>query len=242
MKFEKTYIIGARETGRNNHLTNYGFLAFLENVAVSHSDTVGYGIKDIWTKKRAWILMDWELEVKKRPTFGEKITCKTWGVNIEKATFHVYRNFEVFDENQELIATATSKWVLYDIENNKIVKIDKEFYSIFNPEGKEEAVKGKLEKIKELEDYSNVCEYTVKRFDIDMNNHMHNLNYLNLAYEALPEDVYMKEDLNNIHIMYKHQLKFGDTVKCFYRFEDGKHYVTIKNENTVNSIISLWTT
>ena len=71
MKFEKAYTVGAREIGISNKLTNYGMLAFFEDVASNHSDSVGYGVKDISTKKRAWILMDWKLEVIKRPSFGD---------------------------------------------------------------------------------------------------------------------------------------------------------------------------
>ena len=35
---------------------------------------------------------------------------------------------------------------------------------------------------------------------------MHNLNYINLAYETLPEDIY-SFDFRNIEILYKKQIK-----------------------------------
>ena len=38
-------------------------------------------------------------------------------------------------------------------------------------------------------------DYTVLRRDIDINNHMHNLNYLDMAYDILPEDISKKLDL-----------------------------------------------
>ena len=31
--------------------------------------------------------------------------------------------------------------------------------------------------------------------------------------------------------MYKNQIKLGAKVKCFYSFENDKHYVTIKSED-----------
>lgn len=63
---------------------------------------------------------------------------------------------------------------------------------------------------------------------IDVNNHMHNLNYVDLANEALPEDVYKKAQLNNLRITYKKEIKLGETVKCKYSFADGKHFVVVK--------------
>ena len=89
MKFQKEYTVGAREMGVSNKLTNYGILAFLEDIAICHSDTVGFGVKDIETKSRAWLLMDWYLEVKQRPKFSENIIARTWATNIEAPTHKV---------------------------------------------------------------------------------------------------------------------------------------------------------
>lgn len=238
MKFEKTYIVGAREMGLSNKLTNYGFLAFLEDVASTHSDSVGYGVKDIETKKRAWLLMDWKLKVSKRLSFGEKLLAKTWATPIDKPTFSVYRNFEITNAQNDLIATATSKWVFFDVENSKIAKIDNDLISMYAPEGLAEPI----DKLKEPASFESIFEYTVKRADIDINKHVHNLNYLNLAYEALPDEIYNKEELNNVQIMYKHQIKLGDNVKCFYHCENDEHYITIKSqdEKMLHAIVKLW--
>ena len=60
---------------------------------------------------------------------------------------------------------------------------------------------------------------------------MHNLNYLDLANEALPEDIYRGKDLDNIRISYKKEIKLGETVKCKYAFKEGKHIIVIKSED-----------
>ena len=74
---------------------------------------------------------------------------------------------------------------------------------------------------------------------------MHNLNYLDLAYEALPEDIYnqtLKNNFNNIEIMYKTSIRLGDTSKCLYSFENDKHIITIKSldDKALHCIINLW--
>ena len=242
MKFEKTYTVGAREMGLSNKLTNYGMLAFFEDVASNHSDSVGYGVKDINTKKRAWLLMDWNLEVKKRPSFGEKIYVKTWATEIKKETYHVYRNFEMYGEDQKLVSTANSKWVFFNLETNRISKIDNSIIALYNPEGSSKLAEEKIKKIKTPSSYDSIFEYRVKRADIDINKHMHNLNYLSLAYEALPEEVYNSSELNNVRIMYKHQIELNDIVKCFYTLEDDKHFIAIKSEDEkkLHAIVELY--
>lgn len=241
MKFEKEFTVGIREVGMKNELTNYGFLSFLEDIATLHSDTVGYGVKDVSTKKGAWILLEWDLEVKKRVPFGEKLNVITYAVTPDKLSFHTYRNFEIYHRN-ELIATATSKWVFYNFELNKITKLNSDIIQLFNPEGNAAESEAKLTKLKEPDSYTNIYEYEVKRADIDVNKHVNNLNYLRLAYEMLPEDVYFGEELNHLRIMYKRQIKLGDKIKCYYSYENNKHIVTIKSEDekTLHAIIELW--
>ena len=76
-----------------------------------------------------------------------------------------------------------------------------------------------------------------------MNKHMHNLYYLDLAYEALPEDVYENErPFNNVRIMYKKEIKLGDTVNCKYTYQNGMHIVVIKSgdDKNLHAIIELY--
>ena len=241
MKFVRNFEVGLRDLGNSDKLTNYGILSYLENIGTLHSDTVGYGVKDIKTKNRAWILLDWKLDVIKRLSFGEKVIVKTWAVHIDKPTFSVYRNFEVLNKNEEIIATATSKWLLYDTQNEKICKLDEEYNIMYNTEGSEKEAEEKIIKLKEPSSYEKVIEYEIRRSDIDINNHVHNLNYLNIAYEALPNDVYFSDEQKNIHIMCKHQIKLGNKVKCFYTKEGNMHIVTIKSEDekTLHAIVTL---
>ena len=83
--------------------------------------------------------------------------------------------------------------------------------------------------------------YTARRRDIDVIGHMHNLYYLYLAYEALPEEEYSKRPFNHIRIQYKNQIKLGETVICKYAKVDGENVVVIKSEDdkTLHAIIKL---
>ena len=69
---------------------------------------------------------------------------------------------------------------------------------------------------------------------------MHNLYYLDLAYEALPEDVYNNRPYDNVRIMYKKEIKLGDTVICKYSNENDKHIVVITDKNeAIHAIIEM---
>ena len=226
MKFEREYYVGIKDIGLNGKMSNYGMLSVLEEIASAHSDTVGYGVNDIENKKKVWLLMDWKLKVLERPNYGSNIKAKTWARPITKRPFSTYRDFEVFD-GEKRVAIATSKWILFDLKTNKISKITDDIIDLYKPENEKVFEEDEIEKLKETKELDGYIEYDVKRADIDVNEHMHNLNYLKLAYEALPENVYDAEEKNNVRIMYKHQILLGEKVKCYYNNQENKDIITI---------------
>lgn len=240
MKFEREYLIGVEDVGKNNQITNLAYLKYLEEIACSHSATCGFGVNDIETKKKAWLLMDWKLKVIARPIYEKKLKIKTWTRPISNNCFYSYRDFEVFCDN-ELVAIATSRWVLFDFDLKKITKLTTEIYDQYNPEDIHVFESKEIDRLKEPINKNFEFNYLVRRSDIDINRHMHNLDYLKLAYEVLPENIYFGEELNNVRIMYKHQILFGENIKCYYSRENEKNNIIIKSDDNkiLHSIIQI---
>ena len=240
MIIEHEYDIKLSEIGKNNKITNKAILSCLEDIGGIHSNIAGNGILDIPKTKLTWVLLDWKVKIIRRPIYTEKMRIKTWSRRTIKC--YSYRDFEIYDTNNNLIGIATSKWILINIESGKIVKVEDNLLSKYEPEtGKTVFGEDDIEKIKEPEQYLSENEYKAKRSDIDVNNHMHNLNYIELAIEALPEEVYKNQEFNNIRITYKKEIKLRETVKCKYSFNNGTHIIAIKSEDEkiLHSLIEL---
>lgn len=240
MFIENEYTVKISEIGKDNKATTKTILSYLEDVGGIHSNIAGYGILDIPQTHLSWILLEWKLKIIRRPNYAEKIRVKTWS----KATVKVYtyRDFEIYDEAGNIIGIASSKWVLLDVEKGKIVKIEKDVDDKYELESSKSVFEKEIfTKIKEPEMYQAEAMYTVRRADIDVNNHMHNLNYIELANEVLPEEVYQNEQLDEIRISYKKEIKLGETVKCKYSFENERHIIVVKNEEEtfIHAIIEI---
>ena len=188
------------------------------------------GIFDIEKTHLSWVLLEWKLQVIRRPKYLEKLRIATWAKGAVK--FYTYRDFEIYDEQGNLVILASSKWVLLDIEKGKIIKIPTEVIEKYESESTKRVFENdEFEKLEEIEKYEAEVEYRVRRADIDVNNHMHNLNYLDLANEALPEEIYRAEQFNNVRISYKKEIKLGEIVKCKYAFKNEKHKIVIKSQD-----------
>lgn len=203
--FEYHYHVGIRDVSANALITNAGMLSLLEDVACKHSDTVGIGIREIPTIHISWVLLAWKVEIIKRVSYGADLKIRTWARPSQK--FYTYREFEVFDENNALVCIATSKWTLINTQKHSIERITDDVILRYEPEDRRVFEEPEIEKLPEPTDFSSFYLYTTQRRDIDINEHMHNLNYLYLAYEALPMEIFEKEENNHIMIMYKKGMK-----------------------------------
>lgn len=238
--FENKTRVDISKVNSNALITNKGMLSLLENVACMHSDIAGYGIMDIPKTHLSWVQLNWKVKIFRRLQYDETVTIKTWARHTTKVS--TLRDFEVIDEDGKTVCVATTKWTLTNIDTQSITKITDDIINKYNPEEKTILPDFEFKRLEVPQEFSNEYVYTTQRRDIDVNKHMHNLNYLDLAYEALPEDVYLNQEFNNIEIMYKTAIRLGDVSKCLYTFKDDKNIITIKSldDKVLHCIINLW--
>ena len=240
MKVRQTFYVGLSDTNLKQELTNTSLLRFLEDIAGIHSEKVGYGATSIDKTKRTWILLSWKVKVLKRAKMNDEVIVETWSRIIEK--FYAYRDFKVFDKDGNIIAIATSKWIYMDIENGRIVKVTDEVAAVYESEPVSVFEEYEDPKAKDLEkEPENEIDFNITRNLIDINNHLHNIYYMDIALEALPKDVYENETLNEFEIVYKKEIKAENkkTVKAYYAKQDDLHIVTIKTDDTLHATIRL---
>lgn len=228
------------DIGKSNRLNIKSLISYLQEMAGAHSSLAGYGLNDIPNTHVTWLLLDWKVKMFYHPKYDDEITIKTWPRVLEK--FYSYRDFEVLDKNNNLVAIASSKWLLLNTETKKIERITDKIINSFGVEDKK-VFEEKLEEKPIIP--SNLClnfEYIIQRRDIDTNGHVNNLHYIDYALETLPEEIYNSNEFDNIEIHYKKEIKSGEKINCYYTFDNNKHIIVIKNadDSILHSIIKLY--
>ncbi len=239
--YTKKFEIQFPDVGENNELSNKGILKLMQESAGLHSGYLGYGLNDTPKTGLAWLLLNWKLQVFSRPKWGSCVTVNTWS-RCQNDLFS-YRDLEIYDDKNSLVAIATSKWILFDVNAKTITRTTPEIKEKFISVNKSVFEEKFVEKLREPSDSTFSMEYTIQRRDIDTNHHVNNLNYLDFAYEALPEDVYVNNSFSNVEIMYKHEAKLGDTLSIFYSCsENNEHIITIKDQErkNIHAIVKLY--
>ena len=225
MIVEHKFYVGLREIGKDNLLSNKGILAALEDAGCKHSEMAGIGITNINITKKSWVIISWKVQVFSRPEFNTEITVQTWSRKIDK--LYAYRDFKVIDNNGNLVAIGTSKWVLLDYDTGKIIKLTEDVSKDFTIE--DNSVFEEEDEINlnfEYEIKNRMC-YKITKNLIDLNHHLNNINYLDLATEILPESL---DSYNKFQILYKKQIMLNEEVYVYNCKSNESTYIVISDQ------------
>lgn len=236
MFVEHDFFIGLRDIDFKNNLKIKSMFSYLEDIGGIHSNIAGYGLLDIPEKHKSWILLNWKLKFIRRPHYAETLHLKTWSRKIDR--IYAYRDFEVFDEKNEKVAIASSKWALVDTQKLSICKIDEDILNAYTTEDVT-VFDEEITKLNEPQKFLDCCETQVTRDMIDINGHVHNLNYIDFAIQVIPFEI--MRNAKEVEVMYKKEIRDNSKIKCFYTIEDGFHYAVLKSEDesTLHAIIKI---
>lgn len=227
------------EYGKDLRLSPSGILKMLENAGTRHSAAVGDSLGECLARGEAWFLTDWYVEIYTRIPMGLEVRVETFCRKSER-TAALLREFRMRDEEGNLIALASSKWVKVSVEDQRILRVDDEVleqydalaFSVFG-ELPPPPRHGALPSIYE-------CEIPLRRVDFDMYSHVHNLQYLEYAFEAIPREVYEAHAMRAFHITYVKAITEGQHVvaKCA-ETKDG-YAVFIEADGVLAATVDLW--
>lgn len=221
------------DVNTDKRVKNKSLLRFFENIAAKHSDSIHNGLNDIIDIGFSWVLLEWQLHVTDRPKYGDVLEVHTWVRNSTK--LYSYRDFEVY-ANGVKKAEGSSKWLLVDIATLRPKKITDDLVKDYGPEPDKNVFGlAEFEKMKELPEYDTETDYIIRKSDIDINGHVHNLVYADMAYEVLDA-----AEFDSLKISYKKEIKYGDAVKICKRSEGGRTFVKISGaDGAVHALAEL---
>ena len=234
MVFKTTYKTGFLDINKDKKLTNRAILKYLEDCSGRHSDTVKNGVADIIDDGITWVLLSWNLKILNRPSYGAEIEVHTY---ISDATkLYVYRDFEVFVKGEK-VAVARSIWILVDAKTRRPLRLDEKTVASYGPEYGKTADDFCDTKLKSFETSDKTIDYVIRKTDIDINDHVHNLNYLDMAYEIMPD-----AETENLIIVYKKEVKYGEKIAVSLLKDKNCFDIKVfsKGDETVHTLMRLW--
>ncbi len=229
MIYEHDFEIGLENLTVRKEVTNKFLLQCFENISAWFSEKINKDTSEV-INDISWLLIEWKLSVIKRPKYLDSVNVKCWA----RYDKNVYIDYEMCVKN-EIFAKATAKFLLVDKKDMSIVKVTKDIISKYKPVNNRSVFDAELERLDVKEKYDVTIDYHIRKSDIDINNHMHNLNYLDAVREIIDID----KELNNLIIVYKKQIKYGENI-CVSMLKEKNNYsfkIYNKDNNEIKCII-----
>ena len=236
MLTEKFYV-GYSDIDKNYKLSNIALLKMFQNIVTMHGKTANDSLKDT---NYGWFLTSYRVKVPKRPEYENWFNLSTWSRAIKG--FTASREFESLDKNGNLQICAVSNWVRINKTTKKIERVSSDIIDAYGQEEKTNFDSPWNQRLEECDKVDFEKLVKIDRNFIDIHNHVNNVAYLELAYIALPEEVYNNFECNEFDIMYKKAIKCYDEICLEYTDTDDYYNITIKSKDktTLHAIVRLY--
>ena len=112
------------ETAEDLSLTPGAMIDYLQDCSTLHAEDSGVGIHYMKERHQAWILISWQIQIRKMPVLSERIRTKTWAYAFQG--FFGKRNYTIEDVHGNEYVRAMGLWVLMDMEKGFPMRVPQE--------------------------------------------------------------------------------------------------------------------
>ncbi len=229
--FDKQFELRYFEMNKFGEASSSTILTLLEETAADHCHSINHSLYDLEKQNIGWVLLSGVMEMFQYPKYKEKITIRTWLSSY--STVKGIRENIIYNEIGKIIGKAKGLWVFFDIQRRRPIQIFdaiKEKWSFYKEECMNHDITKKIEPVDSLKP---IKEFNINRFDVDTNQHVNNIRYLQWLMESVSEDIIDNFYLHSIDGRFIAEAQLGDTIMSFTErdIQENSYFHTIKTQS-----------
>jgi acyl-ACP thioesterase len=206
------------------NLSMPALFGLIQEISSEHVNKCNIGWQNLRKSNLFWVLSKIHIKIARLPRWSEDIIIRTWGKCHDLLVNP--RDYEMEDNEGNLMMKATSSWVILDAENGKIKKLDEFDDRLVYPKEKEDAITTRAPKVPKI-DIQEECNFNiVLNSDIDMNKHVNNAHYVQWALDSVNQIFRQTHRLVEVVINYLSQAKLGDYYGIISKHIAENEYIT----------------
>ena len=217
--FTKEIMIESRDVSMSAKLRPSAFLQLFQEIAGDHSTAMGYGYEMTHTNHVMWIIVKNHVIFHELPSYTDRVVLSTWVTDRRHLMFPRYCRMETLDGRP--LVDAASYYVLVDYYTRQ--SVFPEHLDIPHsdaPTGREIALPGRIH----LPELTHSAPFTIPYSYIDLNRHMNNVKYVDLAEDELGL-AQAGHELKELTIEYVNEAKLGETLTLSWANRDDNWYL-----------------
>lgn len=217
------------------HMTVPAILDCFQDAAIFEAENGRITMEYLYNRHIVWVLSSWQIVIDRRPGLNERIKIATSPYDFKG--FLGYRNFTLTGGEDDVIVRAASIWTLVDTEKHCPAKLTPEMQDAYEMAPKL-AMEYAPRKIVLLGDGEEQEHFKVRKYQIDSNQHMNNVEYVRLAMETIPDEAKIRE----LRVEYRKAALFGDEVTVIVIKAEDKYQVILRDtEGGIYAVVEFTT-
>ena len=206
--YRKTKKVKCADVDMFRRLTFSSLFTWFQETAIEHTTQIGVGRDKTLDRGFLWVVTQQMASINRLPEYDETVTLLSW----PGKTLHMFfpRYWEILDTNGSVLISASSLWVLLNAETRKAVFPEE--HGIQIDEMRKDYKIPLPPRVRSFPTEEGLLsQFTVPLSYTDMNGHMNNARYFDVAADLL-EDPSLLADVCMISTEYTGELRHGQTM------------------------------
>jgi acyl-ACP thioesterase len=192
---------------------------YFQEAAGNHAQELGFSREAMLEQGTAWVLMRLRIAVERYPEWRQTVTVETWPSGVEG--LYATREFVLHTAEGDLLARGTSAWAVIDVERRRPTRLPEELQELDTPD-RPRPIAFDSRRVPSLDWVDRERRFDVRFSDLDLNQHVNNVRYVEWALEAAPESVLLHQQPTDIDIQFRAETTFGQAVVTQLQQDDGR--------------------
>lgn len=205
--WEEIFEVDWETVSMDNHIKLTDLIKILLKMAVDHAEHLGFGFSNTSKDDLSWVLIRINVQIDRLPRWKEKIKIATWPSRVKTLT--AFREFEVKDEQENVLCWATSEWSVINLKTRRPQPVSN-LKNLYQPPERESLTRP-FPKPDKKHDFETLFRQKVRYTDLDMNGHVNAGKYFDWFSDALYE-VNGTNEVRFISFHYLRECRLGETL------------------------------
>jgi acyl-ACP thioesterase len=229
MKFrEETFKVKTYECRPDGNIKTACLMQYLQEVAASHAEQLGFGINKLSEINSYWVLSNLRVEINKIPKWNDEVTVKSWPSGHSRSI--ATREFVAKNQNECELFQASSQWMILNKKSNRLKNLFRLDLDLPNTGIK--VLPEELKRLEPLDDYSEVDRITVPYSSIDLNGHVNNTEYVRWSIDALKKAFGFDGKVRSMQATYLSEIFEGDELELLLSRGDNNCFFVLSRKPT----------
>ena len=218
--YTRTFRLRNADVDQHRRLRPSVLFGMLQEAAIAHTEALGMGREKTLDRGLLWIVALQRVSIRRMPVYDEPVTLESWPGKTMHLLFPRY--FRMTDAAGEVLLEGSALWSLMDQEKRSVIFPND--YGIEIPgtvTGRETPLPRPAKAIPQTGE----ARFTVPYSYIDLNGHMNNIRYFDLAEDVLPAELHWMA-LRELVVDYSSEAVLGEELLLRWGHENNIWYLT----------------